>query len=171
MNKLLEFKNIFNIFSYLDNSVNKKPDAKAVVKGSKNYSKINGTVEFFQTKYGTIVKAKIKGLPDNKEKCKSPLFAFHIHSGSKCSGNAEDPFADALTHYNPDNCNHPYHAGDMPPLFGNDGYAYMTFLTNRFSVDEIIGKTVIIHINPDDFMTQPSGNAGMKIACGIIKKV
>ena len=165
---MLEFK---NIFFYPEILANKKPDAKASVKGSPEYNKINGTVEFFQTKYGTLVKVKIKGLPSSKEKCKSPVFAFHIHSGSKCSGNEKDPFADALTHYNPDNCKHPYHAGDLPPLFGNDGYAYMEFLTDRFRVNEVIGKTVIIHSNPDDFMTQPSGNAGMKIACGIIKKV
>ena len=142
---MLEFK---NIFFYPETLVKKRPDAKALVKGSAEYNKINGTVE-----------------------CKSQFFAFHIHSGSKCSGNEKDPFADALTHYNPDDCKHPYHAGDLPPLFGNDGYAYMEFLTDRFEVSEIIGKTVIIHSNPDDFTTQPSGNAGMKIACGIIKKV
>ena len=165
---MLEFK---NIFFYPETLVKKRPDAKALVKGSAEYNKINGTVEFLQTKYGTLVRAKIKGLPSSKEKCKSQFFAFHIHSGSKCSGNEKDPFADALTHYNPDDCKHPYHAGDLPPLFGNDGYAYMEFLTDRFEVSEVIGKTVIIHSNPDDFTTQPSGNAGMKIACGIIKKV
>ena len=40
----------------------------------------------------------------------------------------------------------------------------------RFTVEEIVGKTVIIHSNADDFTTQPSGNSGEKIACGIIKK-
>lgn len=72
-------------------------------------------------------------------------------------------------HYNPDNCQHLYHAGDMPPLFGVDGSAVLLFLTNRFSVEEIIGRTVIIHARPDDFMTQPSGNSGEKIACGVIR--
>ncbi len=38
----------------------------------------------------------------------------------------------------------------------------------KFTIDEIIGKTVIIHAKPDDFITQPSGNAGEKIACGVI---
>ena len=58
----------------------------------------------------------------------------------------------------------------MPPLFSNKGYAFMIFLTDRFKVDEIIGKTVIIHSMPDDFKTQPSGDSGMKIACGVIEK-
>lgn len=46
----------------------------------------------------------------------------------------------------------------------------MTVLTNRFNIEEIIGKVVIIYDKPDDFVTQPSGNSGTKIACGEIKK-
>jgi Cu-Zn family superoxide dismutase len=55
-------------------------------------------------------------------------------------------------------------------LFGNQGFAFMTVLTNRFSVDEIAGRTVVIHRSPDDFTSQPSGNSGPKIACGQIHK-
>ena len=43
-------------------------------------------------------------------------------------------------------------------------------LTDRFSVAEVIGRTLVIHSDPDDFRTQPSGNAGTKIACGVIRK-
>ena len=49
--------------------------------------------------------------------------------------------------------------------------AYLSVLTDRFNVSDIIGRTVIIHNMPDDFTSQPSGNAGEKIACGVIKKV
>ena len=63
-----------------------------------------------------------------------------------------------------------YHAGDMPPLFGTDRFAFSAFLTDRFSAEEGIGKTVIIHDSPDDFTTQPSGNSGVKIACGVIRR-
>lgn len=52
--------------------------------------------------------------------------------------------------------------------FGN---AYMKVLTGRFHVEQIIGRTVILHSNPDDFHTQPSGNAGTKIACGVIQRI
>jgi len=76
-----------------------------------------------------------------------------------------------MGHYNPDNLPHPYHSGDMPPLFGNDGTAFSVFLTNRFKIDEIIGRTVVIHAQPDDFTSQPSGNSGEKIACGIIEEI
>lgn len=59
----------------------------------------------------------------------------------------------------------------MPSLFENKGYAYMTFLTDRFKLKDVIGKAIIIHSMPDDFTSQPSGNSGEKIACGIINKV
>ncbi|MBQ9940332.1 MAG: superoxide dismutase family protein [Clostridia bacterium] len=94
-----------------------------------------------------------------------------MHNGGSCTGNNTDLFADAMTHYNPDSCPHPYHAGDMPPVFGADGYGFSVFLTDRFSPEEIIGKTVIIHSSPDDFITQLSGNSGTKIACGMILPV
>ena len=148
----------------------KVPSAAAVIQGSSKYPEIRGRVWFYQTRYGVLIAAEIFGLPDSKNECLSPVFAFHIHAGSSCSGNEEDPFADTGEHYNPDNCSHPYHAGDMPPLFGNNGYAFEVFFTDRFFVKEILGKTVIIHSKPDDFTTQPSGNAGEKIACGEIKE-
>ncbi len=87
-----------------------------------------------------------------------------------CSGDSNDQFSGAMAHYNPCDCKHPHHAGDMPPLFENDGYAFNVFLTDRFEINEIIGRTVIIHSNPDDFTTQPSGDSGTKIACGVIKR-
>lgn len=148
-----------------------RPVASAIIRGSEKYPKIRGTVRFHQTQFGILVSAEISGLPASKDKCKSPIFAFHIHEGEECSGNEADPFANAKTHYNPNNCKHPYHAGDMPPLFGNSGYAVSVFLTDRFTLKEILGKTVIIHSGIDDFSTQPSGNAGEKIACGQIKKI
>ena len=148
------------------------PDAAAVVRGSGDASRINGTVKFYQRENGALVAADIFGLPVSAEKCKNNIFAFHIHSGGECTGNGEDPFANAGTHYDPDNCPHPYHAGDMPPLFGSaGGRAFLAFFTDRFTVDEVVGKTAVIHDSPDDFTTQPSGNAGRKIACGVITKV
>lgn len=145
-----------------------KPDATAVIKGSEEFCKIKGYARFYQTKCGVLVRVQVSGLPKPNEICKSPVFALHIHSGSKCQGNSEDPFADTMSHYNPDECSHPYHAGDLPPLFGNNGNAFAVFLTDRFNVREIIGKTIIIHSSPDDFTSQPSGNSGTKIACGEI---
>ncbi len=147
------------------------PVAVAFVRGDAAHRRISGTVKFFPTSKGTVVLAEIFGLPASGEKCGKDFFAFHVHSGASCTGNPDDSFADAGTHYNPTDCPHPYHAGDMPPLFSANGTAFLAFLTDRFTVDEIIGKTVIIHDSPDDFTTQPSGNAGKKIACGEIVSV
>lgn len=148
----------------------KGPDAIARLQGSSRYPQLKGVAEFFQTKEGVLVSVDVTGLPKGEGPCESPVFALHIHSGGRCSGNETDPFADAMTHYNPYQCLHPYHAGDLPPLFGVNGTAFSLFLTGRFTVQEVLGKSVIIHAKPDDFTTQPSGNAGEKMACGIIIK-
>ena len=58
----------------------------------------------------------------------------------------------------------------LPPLLRCKGNAYLSVKTDRFTVDEIIGRTLVIHSDPDDFHTQPAGNAGKKIACGVIQK-
>ena len=147
-----------------------RPAARASIRGSAEYPDIRGNVHFYQTEMGVMIVAEIFGLPFSDDPCKSPIFGFHIHEGTSCSGTDMDPFSNAMAHYNPENCPHPYHAGDMPPLFGNQGYAFLMFLTDRFMVRNVIGKTVIIHDNPDDFTTQPSGNSKEKIACGVIQK-
>lgn len=82
------------------------------------------------------------------------VFIFIV--GTSCTGNLEDEFSNAKTHYNPNNYPHPYHAGDLPPLIESNGYAYMSVLINKFKIQDIIGKVIIIHDMPDDFTTQPS---------------
>ena len=147
-----------------------RAQAAARLTGSESYPDISGVVRFYQTHEGVIVYAEVSGLPSSDRPCQSRIFGFHIHEGTDCGGSMSDSFADAMSHYNPGNCEHPYHAGDLPPLFGNGGLALCAFLTGRFSVDEVIGRTVIIHDHPDDFTTQPSGNSGTKIACGVIRR-
>lgn len=141
--------------------------AEAIVRGSAAYRNVTGKVTFVQKKDGVIVTADIYGLPQGD--CGGRVFGFHIHEGRACTGNAADPFADTGMHYNPKNCLHPFHAGDLPPLFESDGRAHLSFTTNRFKLSQVLGRAVVIHSSPDDFTTQPSGNSGEKIACGIIK--
>ena len=64
---------------------------------------------------------------------------------------------------------HPHHAGDLVPLLSNQGYAWTAFYDKRFTIRDILGRSVIVHMNPDDFRTQPSGNSGAMIACGEIR--
>ncbi len=142
----------------------KTPQGMALIHGGPKAPTLLGRVEFFQRKDGVLVVAQIRGLPKNE----NGFYGFHIHQGSTCTG---IDFADSGNHYNPQNTPHPNHSGDLPPLLASNGSAYLAVVTNRFRVNDIVGKTVIIHNNPDDFTTQPAGNAGTKIACGVVKKV
>lgn len=155
----------------LSKILNLQPICFAEIKGSPDYPKLIGWLWLYPMWEGTFVTVEVFGLPAQPGKCEQKFFGFHIHSGSACTGNDKDAFADTDGHYNPENCPHPEHAGDFPPLLGNDGYALLMFYTERFQPDEVEGKTVIIHAQPDDFHTQPSGNSGVKIGCGEIRRV
>lgn len=141
-----------------------QPNARAIVRGSDEFPHLYGEVLFYKRKCGVLVVAKVSGLPEND----SGFYGFHIHEGESCEG---EGFSESKGHYNPDAKPHPQHRGDLPPLLSCSGSAYMEVRTDRFHVREIIGRTVIIHSHPDDFHTQPSGDAGEKIACGVIKAV
>lgn len=139
------------------------PKAIARIYGGRDYPMIRGTVTFLQRQDGVLVEAEVSGLP----RTETGFFAFHIHETGNCSG---DGFPNTGAHFNPGRTEHPNHAGDLPPLLGDFGRAYMKVLTGRFRVGEIVGRTVVLHREPDDLHTQPSGNAGMKIACGVIRQ-
>lgn len=147
------------------------PQAAAMLHGSSKYPGIQGSVCFYPVWGGTLIAAEVVGLPYTDSGCPEGFLGFHLHEGSVCAGTAEDPFADAKTHYNPGGCPHPEHAGDFPPLLSNMGYGLLMFYTARFLPEEVIGRTVIIHRLADDFHTQPSGNSGEKIACGEIQAI
>lgn len=149
---------------YMKNTVN---SAIANIRGGNGYPELEGKATFVQTEKGVLVTVKVNNLPQN-EVCDGGIFALHIHEGESCTGDTADRFSNAKTHYNPLNCPHPYHAGDLPPLIGNDGFAYMSVLINRFTVNEIINKVIVIHDKKDDFTSQPAGNSGTKIGCGKI---
>ena len=145
-------------------SCRKCPDAVARITGGAEAPQLSGRVEFYQENGCVLVAARISGLPRESE---TGFFGFHIHQGRDCSGAG---FSGTGSHYNPAERVHPAHAGDLPPLLECRGRAYLSFRTDRFSVNDISGRTVVIHSDPDDFHTQPAGNAGKKIACGVIRK-
>lgn len=167
---------VIKIFYIDDNIITEwikttEPNAVAVIEGGMDFPDIKGTMRLYQDNMGVFVAVSVVGLPSTKNICMPPqIFAIHIHDGVSCENTGNEPFSFSGMHFNPNNCPHPYHAGDLPQLFSANGRGFFIFLTNRFTVDEVIGKTVIIHQNTDDFNTQPSGNAGTKIACGVIKK-
>ena len=143
----------------------KRPYAAAQIRGGMEAPQLSGCVQFYQENGCVLIVAKISGLPKESE---TGFFGFHIHEGNACSGT---DFSSTGSHYNSSDQVHPKHAGDLPPLLECQGNAYLSVRTDRFSVSEIIGRTVVIHSDPDDFHSQPAGNAGTKIACGVICKV
>ncbi|MGN0399404.1 MAG: superoxide dismutase family protein [Blautia sp.] len=149
--------------------INQNPEAFALIRGGKNYPDIEGTVLFYPLWGGSLVVADISGLPYTEESCANRFHGFHIHEGNSCSSNEKEEFGNTGNHWNPENCSHPDHTGDFPPLIQNKGYAFLIFFTDYFLPEEIVGHTVVIHAERDDFHTQPSGNAGMKIACGEVR--
>ncbi|MEO7760851.1 MAG: superoxide dismutase family protein [Casimicrobiaceae bacterium] len=127
-----------------------------------------GTVTFVQRGGSVHVVADIRGLKPNSE------HGFHVHEKGDCSSGDG---TSAGGHFNPEGVAHGAgagHAGDMPNLKADaNGNARASFDATRMTVAEgksgIVGKGLIVHKDPDDYKTQPTGNAGARIACGVIK--
>lgn len=144
------------------------PNAAAVVRGNDQYPSLGGKVLFYNLGRGVLVVTSLWGLPYSTGECHGTILGMHIHEGGCCQGNEQDPFAQAGAHYDTHGCEHPWHQGDLPPIFVNKGAAWSAVVTERFTLQEVLGKTVIVHGMPDDFTTQPSGDSGRKIGCGVI---
>lgn len=148
--------------------------AYAKITGSPLAQNLMGKVIFRDLPGGVEICAEVTGLPEFKRKMSdTPQIGphgFHLHITGKCEiDDPENPFTSAGEHYNPTDQPHGNHAGDFPVLFSNNGYSRICFYTNKFTVFDIIGKAVIIHSGPDDYQSQPAGNSGKRIGCGIIK--
>ncbi len=150
------------------------PAATAGIAGGPLRPEIRGTVNFYTVPNGTWVCIEVDGLPPyqpsrNGEDPVGP-HGFHIHESGTCQvGEPQNPFQAAGGHWNPANQPHGNHAGDFPVLFSNNGYARMCFFTSAFKPEQVTGKAIIIHNNPDDYRSQPGGNSGKRLACGIIQ--
>lgn len=149
--------------------------AVAYLSGGPLAPELKGIVTFSTVLGGTEVVVAVSGLPAYKSATEeSPQIGphgFHIHENGTCTiGNPAEPFEAAGGHWNPTNEPHGNHIGDFPVLFSNDGYSKMVFFTNKFTVSQVIGKSIIIHEGPDDYKTQPSGASGRRLACAVIEK-
>lgn len=140
------------------------PLAYARIKGNTDTPNLWGLVTFYTTFYnGLLINIQVCNLPQNE----TGFYGLHIHE----FGNCTRPFDKTGNHYNPTKTNHPNHIGDMPPLLSTNGYAWMEFYDDRLTKTDIIGKSIVIHSMRDDFTSQPSGDSGNKIGCGIIKAI
>ena len=142
------------------------PAASANIRGNAGNPALTGTALFYPAFDGTLIAVEVYQLPVNENE-ENSFYGMHIHETGDCT----PPFEETGAHYNPSDMMHPMHVGDLPPLLGNQGYAFSIFFTSRFQVQDILNRSLIIHSSPDDFTTQPSGNSGTKIGCGVILPV
>ena len=145
--------------------------AKADVKDAEGKSV--GEVSLEETPHGVLVSADFKGLP-------AGVHAMHIHEAGKC----EPPFKSAGGHFNPGAKEHGMknakgmHAGDLPNIeVPADGalkvQALVQDVTLGAGAKSLFGKngtSIVLHAGVDDYATNPAGNAGDRIACGVIEK-
>lgn len=141
-----------------------RPDAIACLRGGPDAPGLTGEARFYQQRGSVLVTVRVSGLPQGG----TGFFALHVHEGPACTG---EYFSDTGGHFNPTNALHPEHAGDLPALLRCGGGAWLAVQTDRFCVRDVIGRTVVIHQGPDDLHSQPAGNSGTKMACGVIRRV
>lgn len=129
-----------------------------------------GTVVFVEQAEGVRVIADLKGLSPGKH-------GFHVHEKGDCSApdasSAGGHFAPGGSpHGSPDNPPSARHAGDLGNIeAGADGrarYERLDTVLQLRGTESIIGKAVVVHAGPDDLTSQPAGNSGPRVACGVI---
>ena len=144
-----------------------------------------GAAVFIPIEGGTHVEVEVQGLPEGDH-------GIHIHQQGDCDPSGDEPFSSAGDHFNPANTHHggpmignaeatpeaeQSHAGDLGNItIGSDGGGSLTMDTNAFlleagaanSLRDDDGSAIVIHADPDDLMTDPSGNSGTRIACGVL---
>jgi len=135
-------------------------------------SSVSGIVSFIQAGDRLLIEAKFSGLTPGEH-------GFHVHESGDCS--APDA-SSAKGHFNPGAKSHGHHgttekhAGDMPNLIVDaSGNATLKIETRTLSLGNdphgVIGRSVVIHADPDDYKSQPAGNSGKRIACGTMPSV
>jgi Cu-Zn family superoxide dismutase len=149
----------------MGNKESKVSEAVAVI----DSSKIKGVVIFAQKKEYVLVRVNVRGL------MKNALHGFHIHE----TGDLRDGGKSCCAHYNPSKVEHGGieggHAGDLGNLKTNaSGECKITIKVDKFIVDDILGRSIIIHEKEDDLGvgegedTKTTGNSGSRIACSVI---
>jgi Cu-Zn family superoxide dismutase len=132
-----------------------------------------GTAELSQLSAGVLITLSLKGVPPGEH-------AFHVHGTGKC----EPPFTSAGGHFNPDSKKHGlmaaagHHAGDMPNLhIPADGTLSVEVVNAAVTLEKgkpnslygSNGTALIIHAGKDDYKSDPTGEAGGRIACGVVE--
>lgn len=158
-----------NRFSYM---AAESPALAGELHGSSDFPGLVGQVFAYWLDGALYFQAEFSGLPPDR------VFGLHVHDGVICSSTDDKtPFSSAGGHLSlcPEGtwcARHPYHAGDLPPIISDSkGFAAMEVYLDKALISDYSGKPVILHYMVDDFTTQPAGNSGKRIACGVFSEV
>lgn len=132
----------------------------------------NGTATLTPVTGGVLIELDVTGLPAGQ------WVAFHVHETGSCEHGGD--FQSAGGHFNPGSKEHGYlsdagpHAGDMPNQYaGADGTLRAQVFNGAVTLDDgeagIVGRALMIHAKPDDYRSQPAGDAGARLACAVIE--
>jgi Cu-Zn family superoxide dismutase len=151
--------------------------ARAIAKVAGLDGKPLGQIYFRATSHGVLMEINLKGLPPG-------LHALHIHAAGRCD--AKTKFASAGNDFSSDAKKlHGYfakggsHAGDLPnQTVAADGTMRVSLISNLFSLGtgkksifDKDGASFVVHVKGDDYMSQPAGNSGERLACGVIERI
>jgi Cu-Zn family superoxide dismutase len=144
-----------------------EPDATAMIEPTQGQS-VRGSVEFREKDGGVLITAHLQGLTEGEH-------GIHVHEKGDCSApdasSAGEHFAPGEPHGAPDAQEGQRHEGDLGNVMaGPDGSATYERMDNVIDLSSIIGKAVIVHAGRDDMQTQPSGNSGARIGCGVVAR-
>ncbi len=147
--------------------------ATATLQGAPDDTDFNGTITFTPDGNGGVkVVADLQGVDTDGP------HGFHVHQTGECThGEGDKHFTSAGGHFNPANTDHacpptePRHAGDLGNIEVTSGSAHLETTTSLLSLsgaNSVVGKAIILHAKADDCKTQPTGDAGDRLACGVV---
>jgi len=146
--------------------------ATATLQGAPDDTDFKGTITFTPEGNGVRVVAHLEGVDQDGD------HGFHVHQTGECThGEGDKHFTSAGGHFNPANTEHacpptePRHAGDLGNIPVTGGTGHLEATTNLLSLsgpNSVVGKAIILHAKADDCKTQPTGDAGDRLACGVI---
>jgi Cu-Zn family superoxide dismutase len=171
MQKLICLAGLLALTSAPALAVASKAHAVAHIKSLDGHD--TGTIEFAQTNHGVLITFDLRGLP-------AGAHGIHVHTSGNCD--AKTKFTSAGPHFSPEPKNHGFmvkggpHPGDLPNQFAaTDGSLHASTVSNMFalgngkkSIFDRDGASIIVMAKGDDYTTQPAGNTGDRIACGVI---
>jgi Cu-Zn family superoxide dismutase len=146
--------------------------ATATLQGAPTDTDFKGTITFTPEGNGVRVVAHLEGVDADGQ------HGFHVHETGDCShGEGAKHFTSAGGHFNPGNAEHacpptePRHAGDLGNIQVTGGTGHLETTSNLLSLsgpNSVVGKAIILHAKADDCKTQPTGDAGDRLACGVV---